>query len=240
MVGQPRRHRRRPLPHPPMLVPFTQRPNSPTEIIAVNCEIGHRFMHLPILRERVRLPHLPGVAMPVRRVVPLQERHVHLPADLRAPQRPSQRRHRPEDQMRPGSPPPDPTAAASPPWRRSAPEAAPSRAPSACCRRPVGVVVTSVAVDVQDRLLVGRVVVAGQEPQRTALGPLVGRQPPRPRHPRRCGPRGRRRAPACAPRHRPCDPTNRRAGHRPGWSGSQCSCFLNTNDHFSSNWTSRV
>src|SRR5438445_13850384 len=85
VVGQTRRHRRRPLPYPAVLVPILQRPHGPAEIIAIYREIGHRLVHPPILRERVRLPHLPGIPVPVGRVVSLQERHVDPPAHPREP-----------------------------------------------------------------------------------------------------------------------------------------------------------
>ena len=84
MVGQPGCHRWRPFSESPLLVSIFQRPNRPPEVTAVHRKIGHRLVHASILTERIRLANLADVAMAVRRVVPLQERHVDPPADLRA------------------------------------------------------------------------------------------------------------------------------------------------------------
>ena len=66
-----------------MFITFLKRTNRPAEIINVHPKIGHCLVYPPILRERVRLPHLPGILVPVGRVVPLQERHVDPPAHPR-------------------------------------------------------------------------------------------------------------------------------------------------------------
>ena len=44
-------------------------------------KIGDRLMIPPVLAEAVRLAGLPGVAVPVRAVLPLHERRVDRPAD---------------------------------------------------------------------------------------------------------------------------------------------------------------
>ena len=89
LVGESRRHDRRPFSDSPLFVTFIKRSNRPTEIIAIHRKIGHRLVHPPSLRERGRLADLPRVVVPVRRVLPLQERGVDPPADFR----PRQRRH---------------------------------------------------------------------------------------------------------------------------------------------------
>ena len=96
------------------------------------------------------------------------------------------------------------------------------------------------AVDAIDRRLVGRVA-----RRWSAARPLARRcgRGPRGRSPRRSrssGRRGRRPGPAGARRRRRRGPTSPPCGHRPGRSGSQFFCFLATNDHISSSWTSRV
>src|SRR4051794_8583555 len=65
VVGQPGRHRGRPLPGPPTVIAILERSYRPTKIIAVHREIGHRLVTPPVLRERVTLPHLPRVLVPV-------------------------------------------------------------------------------------------------------------------------------------------------------------------------------
>ena len=87
--GESRRHGRCPFSDPPVFVTFIKRSNRPAEIRAVHLKVGHHLVHPPSLRELVRLAGLPRVVVPVRRVLPLQERGVDPPADFR----PRQRRH---------------------------------------------------------------------------------------------------------------------------------------------------
>ena len=131
MIGQPGRHRRRPLLPLALLVPLPQRPHRPAEVVAVHREVGHRLVHPPVLAEPVRLPRLPRVAVPVRPVLPLHERRVDRPAHRRRAQRrlPPPPRSRRPPRARP--PPPGPSPAPSPPSRRSGPPAAAARAGSA-------------------------------------------------------------------------------------------------------------
>ncbi len=76
VIGQARRHRWCSLSPTTLADGLSQRPHRPAEIVAIDREIGHRLMHLPVFRECVGLPHLPGVAVSVRRVLTLHERGV--------------------------------------------------------------------------------------------------------------------------------------------------------------------
>ena len=60
----------------------------PAEVVAVQREIGHRLVDTPVLAEPIRLPRLPRVAAPVRRLLPLHERRVDRPAAHRRPRGP--------------------------------------------------------------------------------------------------------------------------------------------------------
>src|SRR5262245_49764483 len=71
MVGKSRGHGRRLFPDRPVSVTLRERSDRPTEIITVHREIGHRLVHTPVLRERVRLAGLPRVVVPVGGVLPL-------------------------------------------------------------------------------------------------------------------------------------------------------------------------
>src|SRR3954451_12563184 len=93
MVGQLRQHGRGPSLAPLLL----QRPHRPTEVIAVLAEEGRRPMRPPVLREAIRLPHLPRVPVAVRPVVPLPELCVVRPARRRGGQRRLHRRGGAED-----------------------------------------------------------------------------------------------------------------------------------------------
>ena len=127
-------------------------------------------MNPPVLTERVGLPHLPGVVVPVRRVLTLQERGVDPPADPRLSQGRQDRRHRAEDH--PGEDLDDPALLPSlldrgivqPRWRDLLRDHASAR-PAAGRGR------LTLPVGRQDRRLVGRVGVAGHQPQHTPSGP---------------------------------------------------------------------
>src|SRR3989441_7537526 len=54
----------------------TQCPYRPAEVITVQGEIGHRLMHVPVLREAVNLTHLTGVAVAVGAVFPFDKRGI--------------------------------------------------------------------------------------------------------------------------------------------------------------------
>src|SRR3989475_5234674 len=54
----------------------TQCPYRPAEVITVQGEIGHRLMHVPVLREAVTLTHLTGVAVAVGAVLPFDKRGI--------------------------------------------------------------------------------------------------------------------------------------------------------------------
>ena len=103
MIGQPRRHRWGPRPPAALPVRLAQRPHLPTIVVAVHAEVRHRFVHLPILREAVRLAHLPGVEIAVRSVVALDEGRVDRPTDSGVLQGPLDRlegtENRPDDDL---------------------------------------------------------------------------------------------------------------------------------------------
>src|SRR6266542_6005338 len=54
-----------------------QRADRPAEVVTEHRQAGHRLVYLPVLRETVGLPPLARVAVPIRRVVPLQVRRAH-------------------------------------------------------------------------------------------------------------------------------------------------------------------
>src|SRR5262245_58259344 len=78
MVTQPRHHRWRPLPPPALLVLLPQGPHTPTEVVTVHGETGHRLVDVPVLAEAIGPPSLAGVAVTVRAVVPLHVRRAYL------------------------------------------------------------------------------------------------------------------------------------------------------------------
>ena len=73
-----------------------QRPHRPAEVGAVVAEEGRRPMRPPVLRDAIRLPDLPCIAVAVRPVVPLHERRVDRAAGRRGLQRRRYRRGRAE------------------------------------------------------------------------------------------------------------------------------------------------
>ena len=97
VIGKSRCHGRCPRSDSPLLVTFGERSNRPAEVITVHGEIGHRLVHTPVLRERVRLADLSGVVVSVRRVLPLEERSIDPPAHLRLRQYRFDGRHGAED-----------------------------------------------------------------------------------------------------------------------------------------------
>ncbi len=139
--------------------------------MTVQAQIGDLLVIPPVLRESVGLPSLPRVAVAVRRVLPLHERRVDRPTDPRQAQRQPHRRHRPEDDS--GADRDDPPLL--PPLRDHGVAQARRRG----LVRGLGAARLRgawrgdrVAVGVQDRRLVGRVVVAGHQVHQAALGPV--------------------------------------------------------------------
>src|SRR6202521_2248159 len=64
-----------------------QRPHRPAEVVTVHREERDRAMNPPVLREAIRLPHLPRVPVTVGTVVPLHECRVDPVAHPRFDQR---------------------------------------------------------------------------------------------------------------------------------------------------------
>ena len=78
MIDEARRHRWRSLPITLPPAALTQRPHRPAEVVAVQGEVAHLLLHLPVLREAVRLPYLPRITVAIRAVsmaVPRVARH---------------------------------------------------------------------------------------------------------------------------------------------------------------------
>ena len=78
-------------------VTATQGSHRPAEIVAVQREIAHRLMHLPVLREAIRFPRFAGVTVAIRAVVALDEDRVDFVTDLGTCQRHHHRGHRPKN-----------------------------------------------------------------------------------------------------------------------------------------------
>src|SRR3978361_506991 len=125
MIGEPRRHRRTPLLPSTLGSVEGQRPHRPAEVVAVQAQVRHRLVIPPVLAESVRLSGLPGVAVAVRPVLPLDERRVDRPARPAPPPTPA-----PPPPPSPTPPAcrsrrPGPSHAASSPPHSSAPPAGP-------------------------------------------------------------------------------------------------------------------
>jgi len=85
VVGQPRRHRRAAGSTVAPLVLTRQRPHRPAEVVGIKRQGCDGLTDPPVLRGPVRLAGLPGVAVSVRAVLPLDGRRVDRPADPRQP-----------------------------------------------------------------------------------------------------------------------------------------------------------
>src|SRR5271157_4697872 len=96
MIGQLRHHGR----CLSLAAPRLQGPHRPAEVVTVLAEEGCRPMNPPVLREAIRLPHLPRVPVAIRAVVPLHERRVDRAARHRIGQRRLHRRGGAEDHPR--------------------------------------------------------------------------------------------------------------------------------------------
>ena len=98
MARQSRSHRRSPLLPATILPSDPKRTPTPTEVIAVPDEVRCGVVDLDVLGEAISLAMLPGVLVPIRPVVPLDERRVDGGAGPRSLQVGPQQEHRAEDQ----------------------------------------------------------------------------------------------------------------------------------------------
>src|SRR5437867_5726943 len=69
MVGQTSGQGRRSWLPLALRIPLTQRPHGPAKVVAVQREVTHGRVNLPVLGEAIGLPRLAGVAVPIRAVV---------------------------------------------------------------------------------------------------------------------------------------------------------------------------
>jgi hypothetical protein len=97
MIGQACGQHRRPPSPAAVFVADAQCPYCPAEVIAVQCEIGHRVVNLSILTEAVRPPRLPRITTSDSRVLPCHGRRVHALTRLRFRHRRVQTALGPED-----------------------------------------------------------------------------------------------------------------------------------------------
>ena len=126
----------------------------------------------PVLTEPIRLAGLPGVAVPIRPVLALDERRVDRPADPREGQGRRHRGPRPEDHPRadlhdPALLPPLGHHRVIQARRRDHVRGDRAARPAGAGRG------DRLAVGVQDRRLIGRVIVAGHQPHQPTPGPAA-------------------------------------------------------------------